>query len=72
MFDTASDLAVSRGYSLRRSTHEALRIIATHEGHNNATRVLAALVEEYLRSEFGRRWTPESIEEQLRRERDAA
>jgi macrodomain Ter protein organizer (MatP/YcbG family) len=50
------DLRVSKTYSLRQSKHDALRLIAAIEGHNNATAVLDRMVEQALRARFGKHW----------------
>lgn len=52
----AKDRAVTCGYSLRRSHHAALRLLATHAGHNNKTRVLDQILEAYLVDRFGHHW----------------
>lgn len=54
------DRAIPCGYSLRRSQHDALRLIAAHAGHRNKTRVLDQIVEGYLQQTFGRQW-PDTI-----------
>jgi hypothetical protein len=61
MIDLAvkKDPAKTVGYSLRKSKHDALRRIASVEGHGNATRVLEDIVEKHLRHEYGRDWAAE-------------
>lgn len=64
MFDAYDDPAIAKSYSLRRSQHEGLRTLAAFERHNNATRVLARIVEEYFRAKYGPQWF-HKLEEKL-------